>query len=194
MEGFGVIDLEKLYSYKSAFGFFSQLLSYPEKLHFHPKTLEGSFDSSHPAYDDVKTFWEMMHTFSLDEMEEYYTKTFDFEKHSALYMTYFKYEDGKERGQMLAKLKVLYEMYGLEMPANELSDYLPLICEFFYAAEWLEDPRSAQSFSILFSILEDGTWHLLKSLEKNTSPYFHLIRALRTTLKTCVIQGDATNA
>ena len=28
---------------------------------------------------------------------------------------------------MLAKLKVLYEMFGLKMVDNELSDYLPLM-------------------------------------------------------------------
>ena len=31
---------------------------------------------------------------------------------------------------MLAKLKVLYEMFGLKMVDNELSDYLPLMLQF----------------------------------------------------------------
>nr|WP_238482722.1 nitrate reductase molybdenum cofactor assembly chaperone [Lederbergia galactosidilytica] len=193
MEGFGVINLEKLYQHKLAFGFFSRLLSYPEKGIFHPAVLEESFDSSHPAYPYIQSFLEQVKGYSMDELEEHYTRTFDFEKHSTLYMTYFKYEDGKERGQMLAKLKVLYEMYGLEMPAEELSDYLPLMCEFLYAAEWRGDARSPQSFSILFAVLEDGTWHLLQSLEKNNNPFFHLVKGLRETLKTCVIQGEATN-
>ena len=30
---------------------------------------------------------------------------------------------------MLAKLKVLYEMFGLKMVDNELSDYLPLMLQ-----------------------------------------------------------------
>ncbi|WP_062109707.1 nitrate reductase molybdenum cofactor assembly chaperone [Bacillus niameyensis] len=188
-----MIDLEKLYQHKDAFGFFAQMLSYPEKQYFHPAVLEESIDSSHPAYAHIKIFWDLIHEFNLDEMEEMYTATFDFQKNSALFMTYFKYEDGKERGQMLAKLKVMYEMYGLEMPAHELSDYLPLMCEFLYAAEWGGDPRSPQSFSILFAVLEDGTYHLLKSLEKDKSPYFHLVKGLRETLRTCVKQGETTH-
>ena len=31
---------------------------------------------------------------------------------------------------MLAKLKVLYEMFGLKMVDNELSDFLPLMLQF----------------------------------------------------------------
>ena len=38
-------------------------------------------------------------------------------------MTYNKLTEQKERGQMLARLKVLYEMFGLEMPKSELSDF-----------------------------------------------------------------------
>ena len=42
-------------------------------------------------------------------------------------MTFNKFDTQKERGQMLAKLKVLYEMFGLKMVDNELSDFLPLM-------------------------------------------------------------------
>ena len=46
-------------------------------------------------------------------------------------MTYNQFDTQKERGQMLAKLKVLYEMFGLKMVDNELSDYLPLMLQFY---------------------------------------------------------------
>ena len=45
-------------------------------------------------------------------------------------MTFNKFDTQKERGQMLAKLKVLYEMFGLKMVDNELSDFLPLMLQF----------------------------------------------------------------
>lgn len=183
-----MINLEKLYHYKQSFGFFAYHLTYPEKLDFHPRLIEEHFEEGHPAYGHVQTYWELMHAFSLDEIQEMYTDTFDFQKDSTLFMTYFKFEDAKERGQMLAKLKVMYEMYGLEMPDSELSDFLPLMCEFLYAAEWLGDPRSPQSFGMLIAVLEDGTYHLLKSLEKHQSPYFHLVKGLRETFKACIEQ------
>lgn len=186
--GFGVIDLKRLYEEKDIFGFFANQLTYPEKLTYHPSVFEESVDSSHPAYDDLKIYWEKMFTYSLDEIQELYTYTFDFQKETTLFMTYVKYEDAKDRGQMLAKLKVLYEMFGLNMPDSELSDYLPLMCEFIYAAEWIGDERAPQSFNMLLAVLEDGSYHLLKALEKHDSPYVHLIKGLRETFKSCIRQ------
>ncbi len=181
-----MIDLEKLYEEKQAFGFFANQLTYPDKLTYHPSVFEESFDSSHPAYDEVEKYWSIMHECSLDDIQEMYTYTFDFQKETTLFMTFVKYEDAKERGQMLAKLKVLYEMFGLNMPDSELSDFLPLMCEFIYAAEWIGDERAPQSFGMLLAVMEDGTYNLLKALEKHDSPYFYLIQAMRKTFKSCI--------
>lgn len=183
-----MIDLIKLHDYKESFGYFALQLMYPEKLDFHPAFLKEAFDSAHPGYAHVHTYWKQMQSFSLDEIQESYAATFDFQKDCALYMTYFKFEEAKERGQMLAKLKLLYEMFGLEMPEGELPDYLPLMCEFLYAAQWLEVPGAPENFRMLIAILEDGTYHLLKALERNESPYFHLVKGLRETFKACAEQ------
>ncbi len=86
-------------------------------------------------------FRNVMMTFSLSEIKAIYTDTFDFTKKAPLYMTYNKF-DTQETRQTLAKLKVLYEMFGLEMVDNELSDYLPLMLQFLQVAEWRNDPRS----------------------------------------------------
>lgn len=189
----GVINLDRLYEEKSVFGFFANQLSYPEKITFHPLVLEESIDSSDPSYPDVKRYWDLMHEYSLEEIQEMYINTFDFQKDCTLFMTYVKYEDSKERGQMLARLKVLYEMFGLVMPDNELSDFLPLMCEFIYAAEWRGDPRAQQSFSMLLAVLEDGSYHLMKALEKYESPYFHLIKGMREVFKSCIQQEVPAN-
>jgi nitrate reductase molybdenum cofactor assembly chaperone NarJ/NarW len=180
-----VIDVTRLYDYKPSFGFFARQLMYPEKLDFNPVMLETSFDSAHPAYALVMTYWTAMQEFSLDDIQEMYAETFDFQKDCTLYMSYFKFEDGKERGQLLAKLKLLYEMFGLEMPEGELPDFLPLMCEFLYAAEWRQDPQAAENFKMLIAVLEDGTYHLLQALEKNKSPYAYLVKGLRETFKAC---------
>lgn len=191
--GFGVIDLNRLYDEKSVFGFFANHLSYPEKQIFHPAALEESIDSSDPAYPDVKKYWDAIHELSLDDIRQLYTETFDFEKQCTLFMTYVKYEDSKERGQMLARLKVLYEMFGLLMPDNELSDFLPLMCEFIYAADWKGDPRAQQSFSMLLAVMEDGSYHLMKALEKIESPYFYLVKGMREAFKACIQQEVLAN-
>ncbi|MNI19041.1 Nitrate reductase-like protein NarX [compost metagenome] len=192
MGGSGVINLEKLFEQKHLFGFFAQQLTYPEKIDFHPSVLEKFLEPTDPAYVHVIKFWELMHDYSMEQIEELYVQTFDFQKDSTLYMTYFKFEDSKERGQMLAKLKILYQMFGLDMPDSELSDFLPLMCEFIYAAEWRENEHAEKDFSVFVGVIEDGTYHLLKSLEKNNNPYYHLIKALRETLKACIRQ-EASN-
>ncbi|PIC64793.1 nitrate reductase molybdenum cofactor assembly chaperone [Sporosarcina sp. P13] len=188
-----MINLDLLYDKKTIFGFFSNQLNYPEKLTFHPSVWDEFVMSDAAGYEDMQTYWEQMQTYSLDEIQEMYTSTFDFQKDATLFMTYVKFEDSKERGQMLARLKVLYEMFGLNMPDGELSDLLPLMCEFIYAAEWKGDPRAQQSFSMLLAVIEDGSYFLMKALEKYESPYFYLIRALRETCKSCIQREVSAN-
>lgn len=95
---------------------------------------------------------------------------------------------------MLARLKVLYEMFGLEMPSSELSDFLPLMCEFIYAAEWRGDDRAEESMNLVLMVIEDGTYNLLQSLEAIGSPYYNLVLAIRETCKACLKEGVETHA
>nr|WP_289780612.1 nitrate reductase molybdenum cofactor assembly chaperone [Staphylococcus hyicus] len=190
MEGSSVINLETLKYFKETFAYMSQQLSFPEKLTFHPKTFDAIFSEDHPAYPHVKAYRERMYELSLSEIKSLYTDTFDFNKKTTLYMTFNKFDTQKERGQMLAKLKVLYEMFGLEMPASELSDYLPLMLEFLYAAPIDGDHRAQENMQLLIMIIEDGTYPMMKYLEEKGNPYSHLIRGLRETLKRCIVQDN----
>jgi nitrate reductase molybdenum cofactor assembly chaperone NarJ/NarW len=187
----GVINLGKLYERKGVFGFLVQHLTYPDKLDYHPSVLEELMDSSDPVYVHVKKFWDLMHEFSMEDIEEMYVQTFDFHKKSTLYMTYSRLEEAKERGQMLANLKSVYQTYGLQMADGELSDYLPLMCEFLYAAEWKGDPRAQESMGLVLAVMEDGTYHLEKALKEYNSPYYYLIKALRETFKACIRQEES---
>jgi len=190
MEGYGVIDLDRLYEEKHVFRFFADHLSYPEEHTFYNgKGIPLS--PSHPGYTHIIKYWDIMSRKSIDEIQSHYTETFDFQKDATLFMTFVKYEDSKERGQMLARLKLLYEMFGLMMPKGELSDLLPLMCEFIYAAEWKGDPRAQQSFSLLLAVLEDGSYHLMNALKKYKSPYYLLVKGMREAFKVCIIHEEA---
>ncbi|MEB7825032.1 nitrate reductase molybdenum cofactor assembly chaperone [Staphylococcus chromogenes] len=185
-----MINLETLKYYKETFAYMSQQLSFPEKLTFHPKTFDAIFSEDHPAYPHVKAYREGMYELSLSEIKALYTDTFDFNKKTTLYMTYNKFDTQKERGQMLAKLKVLYEMFGLQMPSSELSDFLPLMLEFLYAAPVDGDDRAQENMQLIIMIIEDGTYPMMKYLEEKQNPYSHLIRGLRETLKRCIVQDN----
>ncbi|WP_025681156.1 nitrate reductase molybdenum cofactor assembly chaperone [Paenibacillus massiliensis] len=183
-----MIDLDLLYQYKPVLAFFSRQLMYPEAQDFLGDLPEEAVAADHPAADHIKAYAARIRQLSLDEVREHYSETFDFDKKCTLYMTYSHYEDGKERGQMLAKLKMLYEMFGLEMPDEELPDFLPLMCEFFYAADWRGDVNAADNFRMPLAIIEDGTYTMHQELVKQDSPYASLIKGLRETLKACTRQ------
>jgi nitrate reductase delta subunit len=188
MEGSGVIDLERLYEEKQLFGFYKEQLSYPEELTIKEGVLDGLIPGAHPSYSFLRHYIQEVKDKPLYELQTMYTETFDFQKDATLFMTFVKFEDSKGRGQMLARLKVLYEMFGLEMPGGELGDLLPLMCEFIEVAEWLGDDRAQKSFSLLLAVLEDGSFHLMSALRKYNSPYYHLICGMRETFKACIVQ------
>lgn len=186
-----MINLERLQREKETFRYFALHLSYPEYVEALLEMPFGRYiPPPHPGYAHVRQYEENMKDRDLFQRQMLYTETFDFQQDTTLYMTYVKFADSKERGQMLARLKVLYEMFGLMMPDGELSDFLPLMCEFIYVADWQGDHRALESFSLLFAVIEDGTYHLLNALEKYESPYAPLIKGLRETCKACIVRRE----
>lgn len=181
-----MVNFDNLKKYQDSFGYIAMLLSFPEKLTFNENVFNESITSQHPGYQDIVNFREVMMNYTLSEAKQIYTDTFDFSKNSPLYMTYNKFETQKERGQMLAKLKVLYEMFGLKMVDNELSDYLPLMLEFLQTIEWYGDDRAEENIQLVIMIIEDGTYALANELGKHNHPYGYVIQALRKTLKLCL--------
>ena len=189
MEGFSVINLQKLAQYQESLGYLGQQINFPEKLTFHPNVFQETIEASHPAYEDLCAFREIIMNYSLSEIKVIYTDTFDFSKNYPLYMTYNRFDTQKERGQMLAKLKVLYEMFGLKMIDNELSDYLPLMLQFLQVARWENDVRAEDNLKLIIMIIEDGTYEMANHLAKNNNPYAYVIKALRQTLKACIVSN-----
>jgi nitrate reductase delta subunit len=64
------------------------------------------------------------------ELAAGYVETFDLREASGLYLTYYLHGDTRRRGMALLMLKQRYRAAGLEPPAGELPDYLPVVCEF----------------------------------------------------------------
>ncbi|MCC3755845.1 nitrate reductase molybdenum cofactor assembly chaperone [Staphylococcus capitis] len=184
-----MINLQKLAQYQESLGYLGQQINFPEKLTFHLNVFQETIEASHPAYEDLCAFREIIMNYSLSEIKAIYTDTFDFSKNYPLYMTYNRFDTQKERGQMLAKLKVLYEMFGLKMIDNELSDYLPLMLQFLQVARWENDVRAEDNLKLIIMIIEDGTYEMANHLAKNNNPYAYVIKALRQTLKACIVSN-----
>ncbi len=190
MGGFGVINYALLDEKRAVFGALSAVLSYPEKRFINDRFLLLETFKNPKTLDLITAFWEEISTLTFGQITETYVDTFDFNKKTTLYMTFYKFEDARERGQMLAKLKVLYEMFGLLPDDAELTDYLPLMLEFIDAGDWYMDDRSGDSIELLIGVIEDGSYHLLQALEEAGNPYRYVIEAMRNELRICVKQGE----
>ncbi|MBC1937336.1 nitrate reductase molybdenum cofactor assembly chaperone [Listeria grandensis] len=190
MGGFGVINYALLDEKRAVFGAISAVLSYPEKRFINDRFLLLETFQNPKTLELITAFWEEISALTFGEITETYVDTFDFNKKTTLYMTFYKFEDARERGQMLAKLKVLYEMFGLLPDDAELTDYLPLTLEFIDAGDWYLDARSGDSMELLIGVIEDGSYHLLQALEEAGNPYRFVIEAMRNELRVCVKQGE----
>ena len=116
----------------------SLLLSYPDAqlLDARPDLVAavGELPSSGAA--------EALHRFCgwwLDEdpllLQQHYVETFDLDKRSGLYLSYYGEGDTRQRGIALLRLKRLYRAAGLPLEGTaELPDYLPVMLEFAAAA------------------------------------------------------------
>jgi nitrate reductase delta subunit len=66
-----------------------------------------------------------------DEIAAHYVETFDLNKRSGLYLTFYSDGDKRERGAALLRLKRLYRAAGLPLEGTEeLPDFLPVMLEF----------------------------------------------------------------
>lgn len=102
-------------------------------------------------------------------------------------------QDSRERGTVLAKLKMLYEMFGVSIEGSELSDYLPMMLEFLAYGDFDGDYRK-QDFKLAFQVIEDGTFELLKNAQAEIDdPYFQLIKVIRAELRSCIEMEVSAN-
>lgn len=185
MGGSGVIDTKRLTVLRPSFLVLSQLLDFPEESTVPIAELTEILPAGREK-PMILTWAEKLAQQPLQTRQEQFTHLFELNKQITLYCTYYRFEDGKERGVVLAKLKMLYEMFGVTLEQAELTDYLPVMLEFLAVGQWQADPRIAD-LQFLFSVLEDGTYEILQhAKEYATEPYIQLIREVRNLLKSCV--------
>jgi nitrate reductase delta subunit len=107
-------------------------------------------------------------------LQQEYVETFDLQKRSSLYLTFFTHGDTRKRGQELLRLKRLYRAAGCIVESAELPDYLPLILEFAALdpahGEWILKEHRAGLELLHMHLIEKG------------SPYADLLQAIRIGL------------
>ncbi|MCI1986375.1 MAG: nitrate reductase molybdenum cofactor assembly chaperone [Lactobacillus sp.] len=183
-----MIDIQKLDTVKTGFTYLSRLLDYPTADLLTPEFVAGVQQdyAETPHKADLLALVAELQQESLEALQTHYVGLFELNNRYTLYMTYYKLTDSRERGQVLARLKMLYEMFGVRVQGTELPDYLPLMLEFLAYSDWQTDQRQ-QDLSLLFAVIEDGTHELLQRAEvAQADPYFRLVALVRAEFKDCL--------
>jgi len=152
----------------------SVLLEYPsEELLEHLAeirlVLDSAMDISDAERAAVMKFIAYLEGEDLTALQAEYVQTFDMTPEHSLHLTHHLFGDDKNRGPALIDLAELYKDYGVEVAANELPDYLPLILEF---TAYLEDSEARMFLADGVKVLSV----LAANLEKAKSPYAGLLR------------------
>jgi nitrate reductase delta subunit len=75
-------------------------------------------------------FVQWLRTTPPEQVVPHYVETFDLRRRCALYLTYFKHGDTRNRGMAMLAFTTAYRTAGFEPPVGELPDYLPMVLEF----------------------------------------------------------------
>lgn len=119
----------------------------------------------------ISNFLAHLHWEDMTEWQALYVRTFDMIPDNALHLSHHLFGDDKNRGPALIDLSEFYKEYGLELAANELPDYLPLMLEF---SSQLDQDEARMFLSQWVKVLNQ----LAQNLEKVESPYAPLIRLI----------------
>jgi len=152
----------------------SKLLDYPDAdlLEALPETrarLAGNSGLDPSERRVLTEFIDYLDSLGQTELQAAYVMTFDMVPEHALHLTHHLFGDDKNRGPALIDLTEFYKEYGLELAANELPDFLPLVLEF---ADQLDESEAGMFLSQWTKVLKV----LAGNLEENKSPYAPLIR------------------
>lgn len=189
MEEFGVINFKRLAGLKKTFALLSLLVDYPTATTFTDENRQriiGDQELASDEKDQLLALFDQLAQPALLEQQTIFTGLFEMNRRYTLYMSYYKMTDSRERGTLLAKLKMLYEMFGISEVTSELSDYLPLMLEFLAYGDYLGDPRR-NDLQLALGVIEDGTYNLLQNaVADSDKPYIKLIEFTRDLLGSCM--------
>ncbi len=165
-------------SRRPPYGVFSLLLQYPDdELLAVRVELEAEISSLPRSRERrcLQAFSEWFGTRGATDLQQTYVETFDLQKRSSLYLTFFSQGDTRQRGQALLRLKRLYAAAGLELQERELPDYLPVVLEF---AELAPEALATRVLAEHRAALELLRLHLVEI----ESPYRHLLEGVCASL------------
>ncbi len=173
------IDAEQPVSEKErSLGTINRLLSYPDQHYIQlVEMLYLLVNTKLPeAAKGISEFGQFVESCNEHELEEAYTRTFDVNPSCALEIGWHLFGEDYMRGQFLVRMRG--ELARFEIPeSSELPDHVTHVLAVIAAMSDEEAHRLAHS--CVFPALHK----MQESLDKNESPYRHLIRCLLLVLE-----------
>lgn len=169
----GLTDQQLVLAWQSA----SLLLGYPDQelLARAPMLREAAGRLPAAVADPLLAFLTHCETTPLPELAADFVATFDHQKRSCLYLTYFQHGDTRNRGMALLRFKTAYREAGMILSDDELPDHLGVVLEFGATA----DVAGAR---VLLLEHRAGLELLRLALEDAHSPWAHVLQAVSATL------------
>lgn len=119
--------------------------------------------------ESLESFLAWLRRTDPTEVAQHYVATFDLRRRCALYLTYYRTGDTRQRGMAMLAFKAAYRGANFVPTEDELPDYLPLVLEFATLA-----PQGAGLLRRRRADLE----LLRKALAEVDSPYLRVIDAV----------------
>ena len=184
-----MINFERINQLHDVFVALSRIIDYPDEQTFTSEVRQLITNNSALQKDlkeAILTQFDLLAKQNFLEQQSHYANLFEMNRRYTLYMSYYKMTDSRERGTIIAKLKMLYEMFGISEISSELADYLPMMLEFFAYADFMDDERK-NDLNLALGVIEDGTYTLLKNAVPDADdPYMKLIRQIRNVIRSCI--------
>jgi nitrate reductase delta subunit len=152
----------------------SLLLSYPD---------EGRLDTAEqllaqlggPAAVNLsQTVTALRATDPLQAAQDY-VATFDLRRRCTMYLTYWTAGDTRNRGGAMLSFAQVYRAAGVDPPADEAPDYLPVVLEFAATVDSESGLRLLAEHRVPIDVLH-------QALSEKSSPYAHAVAAVLATL------------
>jgi nitrate reductase delta subunit len=103
------------------------------------------------------------------DVAQHYVATFDLRRRCALYLTYYRHGDTRNRGMAMLTFKTAYRVAAFEPTDDELPDYLPLVLEFASLSPQGEDLLRSRRADLEL---------LRKALHEAETPYASVVDAV----------------
>jgi nitrate reductase delta subunit len=117
----------------SAYKLASVLLQYPTASLFEgidELDAYAATTSPKPAREAFGRFLTWLRATPPTDVAQHYVETFDLRRRCALYLTYYRYGDTRNRGMAMVIFKTAYRDAGFVPCEDELPDYLPMVLDF----------------------------------------------------------------